>query len=236
MVGGGHDLSDVVDKLERCAAASLQWVDNNAVRFETSKTEAILFPKKRKHRRCDRTIRARGQSVKFASEATRWLGIWLDSTLSLAANRRWRIAKTRQAKARLRRIVNKYGVPPAAARNLQTAIVQGTMLYAAELTWSGQKGVEREYQWAINRMGRSTLGAFGSTPQGIVAGESGLTPARALLNRRQARLTQSLCARPRDGGGPEIFARERSALCHAPTSSSRPPPGRDCRVTGVGHR
>ena len=140
------------------------------------------------------------------------MGIWLDFMLPLAENRRRRIAKTRQAEARLRRIVNKYGVPPPAARNLQTAIVQGTMLYAAELACSGQKGVEREYQWAINRMGRSTLGAFRSTPQGIVAGESGLTPARALLNRRQARLAQRLCARPRDGGGPEILARERSAL------------------------
>lgn len=49
---------------------------------------------------------------------------------------------TRQAKARLRRIVSKYGVLPAAARNLQSAIVQGNMLYASELTWDGHKGVE----------------------------------------------------------------------------------------------
>ena len=42
---------------------------------------------------------------------------------------------------------------------------------------------------------------FRSTPQGIVAGESGLTPARALLNHRQARFIQRLYARPRDGGG-----------------------------------
>ena len=40
----------------------------------------------------------------------------------------------RQAEAKLRRIVNQYGVPPASARNLQTAIVQGAMLYASELT------------------------------------------------------------------------------------------------------
>ena len=43
----GTDLSDVVSKLERCAAARLQWVDSNAVRFEASKTEAILFFRKR---------------------------------------------------------------------------------------------------------------------------------------------------------------------------------------------
>ena len=135
----GTNLNDVVNKLERCAAG------NNAVRFETSKTETILFSRKRKHRRCNRTIKVGDQSAMFAPEATPWLAIWLDSTLSLPENRRRRIAKTHQAEARLRRIVNKYGAPPAAARNLQTAIVQGTMLYAAEFTWNGQKGIEREY-------------------------------------------------------------------------------------------
>ena len=46
----GTDLNDVVSKLGRCAVASLQWADN-AVRFVTSKTEAILFSKRRKHHR-----------------------------------------------------------------------------------------------------------------------------------------------------------------------------------------
>ena len=73
---------------------------------------------------------------------------------------------TRQAEAGLRRIVSKYGVPPAAARNLQPTIVQGTMLYASELTWDGHKRVEGEFQRAINRVSGVTLGAFQSTPQG----------------------------------------------------------------------
>lgn len=53
----------------------------------------------------------------------------------------------------------------------------GTMLYVAELTWNGGVGVEGEYQKATNRMGMSTLGVFRSTRLGIVAAESGLTPA-----------------------------------------------------------
>lgn len=64
------------------------------------------------------------------------------------------------------------------------AIVQGTVLCASELTWNGGVG---EYQRAINRTGKSTLGAFRSTPLGIVAAESGHTLARALFNRHQAR-------------------------------------------------
>ena len=132
-----------------------------------------------------------------------WVVLACCSSLSLVENRRRQIAKTRQAEARLRRIVSKYGVPPAATRNFQSAIVRGTMLYAAELTWNGRNGVEGEYEQAINRIGRATLGAFQSTPLGIVAAESGLTPARALLDRRQSRPAQCLHPRPRDGGGPE---------------------------------
>ena len=78
---------------------------------------------------------------------------------------------------------------------------------------SCQIGVEGEYQRAINRMARSTLGAFRSTPQGTLAAESGLTPARALLDHRQASFAQRLYARPRDGQGRgEILSREGAPL------------------------
>ena len=63
--------------------------------------------------------------------------------------------------------------------------------------------MEGEYQTVINRMGRATLGAFQSTPLGIVAAKSALTSARALLDHRQARSSQRFLARPADGGGPE---------------------------------
>ena len=129
-------------------------------------------------------------AMRFAGEATRCLGIWLDASLNLEENRRRRIGKTRQKEARLRQIVNQYGLPPASARNLQAAIVQGTMLYASELTWNGQDKVEGPYQLAINRMARATLGVHQSTPRGIIMAESGVTPARALLDHRRARFAQ----------------------------------------------
>ena len=69
----------------------------------------------------------------------------------------------------------------------------------------GGAGVQGEYQRAINRMGRATLGAL----HRIFAAESGPAPARALLDHRQSRLTQRLYTGPRDGDGPgEVLARE----------------------------
>lgn len=93
----GRDVAEVVDRLERYAAASLAWADNNAVQFEALKAEAVLFSRKRGNRHVTMGTRVRGHTVHFNNEATRWLGIWLDSTLSLAENRHRRIGKTRQA-------------------------------------------------------------------------------------------------------------------------------------------
>ena len=181
----GTNLNDVVDKLERCAEASLQWADHNAVRFETSKTEAVLFSKKRKTPPLQHWQRHPGgqpdRPLRVGDHTLAWD---LAGLHALAESRRRRIGKTRQAEAGLRRIVSKYGAPPAAARNLQSEIVQGTMLYASELAWKGQRSAEDEDQLAIDRTGRATLSTFQSTPRGIIAGESGLTPARVLLNHR----------------------------------------------------
>ena len=54
---------------------SPQWAESNAVRFKTTNTEAILLSRKRKRRQGDRAVRVGDQQVRFAREATRWLGI-----------------------------------------------------------------------------------------------------------------------------------------------------------------
>lgn len=75
---------DVISKLERCTAGSLRWAGGNALRFKTSKMETVLFFRRRKHRHCNRGVRVRSQTIQFAQEAIWWLGIWLDSFLTLA--------------------------------------------------------------------------------------------------------------------------------------------------------
>lgn len=144
-----------------------------------------------------------------------------------------RIGRARQAEDRLRRI-NTYGVPSVAARGLQSAIVQGTLLYASELAWNGGKGAKGVYQRSINRIGGATLGAFRSTPLGIVAAESGHTPARALLNHCQASPAYRLHARPKDGEGlEETLERGRSALSTRLRAAASPRQGHG-RDPGMG--
>ena len=40
--------------------------------------------------------------VRFARDATRWLGVWLDSALTLRENRRRCVNRARQAEAKAR--------------------------------------------------------------------------------------------------------------------------------------
>ena len=107
------------------------------------------------------------------------------------------------------------------------SLIQGNALRGgADLEWP--KGVEGDYQRAINRMARSTLGAFRSTQTGFLAGESGHTPARALLDHGQARWTQRLLARPQGSEGPEeIIEREEGAVVLRLRAASGVRPGEE---------
>jgi hypothetical protein len=158
---------------------SQAWAARNAVLFETSKTEAILFSRKAKHwqARAKTTIRVGTHPVHFNYEATRWLGMGLDSSLRLITHRNKCIGKARSAENRLRNLVGKYRAPPASAYNLQLVIVQSTMLYGTELTWNGRQPQARDYQLAINRMARGTLRVFRLTPLGALRAESTMTLA-----------------------------------------------------------
>ena len=75
---------------------------------------------------------------------------------------------------------------------------------------------------ALNQLRRASLGVRRTAPVGIVAAESGLTPARALLDHWQVRFALSLMARSRGGGGQEgILERRISALTARTRERSR---------------
>ena len=71
-------------------------------------------------------------------------------------------------------------------------------------------------------MGRATLGAFRLTLLGVVAAESGLAPARALLDRRQARFARASMPDPGVGTSRKKSLPEREPP--SPHGSGQPPP------------
>ncbi len=73
----------------------------------------------------------------FNKEATRWLGVWLDSQLKFTAHINERVRRARVAKIQIKSLTKTYGLVPGLVRQIQLAVVQSTALYGAELWWKG---------------------------------------------------------------------------------------------------
>jgi hypothetical protein len=86
-VATGSNVNHVVSILERCAAMSIEWVRRRGLQFDTARTEAALFTRRRGHRkhlRPKQTTKKRvvNESVPSNAQETRWLGVWMDSHLT----------------------------------------------------------------------------------------------------------------------------------------------------------
>ena len=200
LLASGHSVKEVCDKLQKAAKVAIEWGHDNVVQFDAGKTEAVLLTRKRGRELKDQIQRARvevgGHQVPFNSEATRWLGIWLDSGLNLKVHYQTCMRKARAAENRVQRLCQSHGLPPGLARQVQVAAVQSVALYGAELWWQGQKDRLAGIQLMINRQARAITGMLKSTPVGPLVHEAGLAPAEALLEARQLRYTTRLLNLP----------------------------------------
>ena len=185
----GGSAAEIVTTLETVSKAVIQWGLENAVSYDVDKTEAVLFTKAKaiNRRRMIRGFKVKIEFKKifFNEDATRWLGVFIDSGLQLRAHFEHRMKKAKAAEARLRGIVGTYGLAFGLVRRIQIAAVQATALYDAELWWKGQTKQEKEMQKLMNRQARAITGMFRSTPEALIVREAGLTSAKALLNARQ---------------------------------------------------
>jgi len=102
----GDTEEDISQTLEQAATAAQEWAGANAVTFDTEKMEAILLSRRRKRRTTTahpQGIQVAGQTIHFNAQATRWLGVWLGSQLTLKEHHKVRMKKARNAQNRLRR-------------------------------------------------------------------------------------------------------------------------------------
>jgi Reverse transcriptase (RNA-dependent DNA polymerase) len=79
LVAPAGSVDQVCSKLQAAGEAAI------AVQFDAEKTEAVLFTRKRGRQLNEQIRRARttvgNHEAPFRGEATRWLGIWLDTGL-----------------------------------------------------------------------------------------------------------------------------------------------------------
>ena len=79
-----------------------EWAAGNGVAFDHGKTEATLFHRKRITPIA--TIKIGANTVPFSKEEAWWLGMWLDSQLTLKDHCATRLREGKKAMARLRRL------------------------------------------------------------------------------------------------------------------------------------
>ena len=78
-----RDENNLSTTLEAAAAAAQRWADKNAVTFDPATTEAVLLSRRTTVIAEPRGIQVGERLIHFNKQATRWLGVWLDSHLTL---------------------------------------------------------------------------------------------------------------------------------------------------------
>ena len=147
--------------------------------------------------------------VTFNTAATRWLGVWLDSQLTLKEHHAIRLKEGKKALGWLRRLTGQMGLAPVNCRKVMTACIQSVAMFGSELWWKGD-GVEgtiqraQELQVVVNKQARAVTGCFRTTNQGTLTMESGLRPATAQLENRQRRFGLRLLSLPDSDQGREV--------------------------------
>ena len=119
------------------------------------------------------------------TEATRWLGIWLDTGLNFKAHYKLRLQKAKAAESRIKSLSSTQGLAPGLMRRIQIAAIQSVALYGAELWWKGQKTWAQDIQKLVNRQARAITGALRTTPIAPLIMEANIVPAEPLLSDRQ---------------------------------------------------
>lgn len=86
----------------------------------------------------------------FNKEATRWLGVWLDSQLKFTSDINERVRRARTAELQIRDLTRTNGLVPELVGRVQIAVVQSKALYGAEIWWENQKNHEQTIQQLLN--------------------------------------------------------------------------------------
>jgi len=196
----GKTEKEVAEALGKAATAALDWSRENGITFDRAKTEAMFLSKRR--RKPTETVRVGDNEIPFNKQATRWLGVWIDSKMTLKEHHSARVKSARKAMGRIRRLTGQAGLCSGACRKALVACVQATALYRAELWWDDREGAgvknrRDEIQKLENRLGRAVTGNFRTTNLGVVMAESGLRPAECLLNNRSRRHALRLMSLPK---------------------------------------
>lgn len=134
-------LEEGTKQLECIARDTMQWGSDNEVEFEVSKTEVLLFSRRRTILQAANkvVVRIGEQSFAIKLEATKWLGFWLDSKLSFKTHFESRMASAKGALQRVASLSRSNGgLSINLMRRVVVAAITSIALYGSEIWWRGQ--------------------------------------------------------------------------------------------------
>ena len=152
------------------------WAKDNGLKLSPSKTEAVMYTKKRKWSLNGDLILG-NQKIKVSNEA-KYLGVILDQKLTFNSHIKAQITKAKACQAQARRIVGKsWGIRPHMTKWIYTAMVRPILSYAACIWYGAVRGRKVD---ALNRVQRlaclSITAAYPSSPTAALELLTGLTP------------------------------------------------------------
>lgn len=136
------DLVKGTKNLECIARDTLRWGPENKAEFEISKTEVLLFSRRREVLNAARNVTVNIVDQRFAIKqgATKWLGFWLDSKLSSKTHSETRLASATEALQRISGLSkSKDSSPMRLMRRIAVGAVTSVALYGAEIWGRGQQ-------------------------------------------------------------------------------------------------
>jgi hypothetical protein len=110
---GKHE-GEYTQRLQRYAEGAEILENENASQFEVDKTQAMLFTRRRSNKdpKMKARVRVGNHEVQYNTEATRWLGVWLDDMLTLNDHTKRILGQARKTHNRVRSLMVKKGLKP----------------------------------------------------------------------------------------------------------------------------
>ena len=179
----GRSEAENARTLQQIASTIIAWSDDNALSFDGPKTELIHFKKRIRPPIQPLSVTVDNTTIQ-PSTCIRWLGVWLDPTLSFKEHIRQKTTSATRAYFALRRLANtQNGLTVSSMRLLYLSAVLPILDFGAEIWYTGerQQGYVSQLQKVQNKALRSLLGAFRTSPTAALEAESAIPPTRTRL-------------------------------------------------------
>ena len=203
ILGIGPTVAESASSAQREVDSLMDWAKENAVSFDTSKSEVIHFPGRKREEGVE--IQINGSNIKPA-EHIRWLGVHLDPKLSFKHHVTTWCGKALKAAQHIRRLNSvRRGAAPSALVTVVDMCVVPVATFGADVWWPGRtrptaNGTSAPHATflcnlidkAVLLALRAALPVWKTTPNAVIHREGGIPPARILLEANRLRVAARL--------------------------------------------